>query len=179
MIIFAFCIFGFLISFTWFGCKEILNRGRDYARNKSFIDRDNFIQSIVATKEEIESANLDNDYNDIVDDISYIIGRKISQDMLRFYCNGNHRLSTTSLYYKTIVRYLRLAKIGKACDEYQTISGVSVVQNTDHYNKAYRFYSLLAQYYTNAGIPATVVVNSCIGSNILVKMNLSIFEPKK
>lgn len=179
MLIFAFCILGLLISLVLFGTKELINKGRDYVKNKSFIERDNFIQSIAATEEELEFANSDSTYDDIIDDVSYIINRRISQDMLRFYCNGNHKLNTTSLYYKTIVKYLRLAKIGKACDEYQTTSGVSVVLNTEHYNEVYRFYNLLAQYYTNLGIPTTVVVKACIGSDFLARMNLSIFEPKK
>ena len=178
MLVFAFCLLGLFIAFIKLGFDDVVDKSNDRKFKKAYKERDDFLTSITASKKEIEDANSDKDYTDVLDDIMYITNKECSNDLLRYYCYRIEKINNFGLNYKMAVEFIRLAKIGKVSEDFKVISGTSVVLNTEYYDEINRFYRLLAKCYSEAGIPTSVVIKNRMGDSPFVTMNLSIFEPK-
>lgn len=151
MLMFAFCLFGLMIAGVFKGIERGGIASGRYLLNLAKSKRDERISSLAATENEIENARKADGYEDVVDDILYIVGRDWNRDC----CKRDIAKNKERFHFYTLRDFamiIRLAKNGKVYNDFFHLRGESVVQKSPYYGIFERFFETLAKYYKKAGV---------------------------
>ena len=176
MIIFAFCTFGLIFALIKYGIGKMNSNLNQKEFEQKYSEKKSFMESIKASPDEIERASDVSNLDDVLDDLSYILGREVKKLDHYYNVNTGAEFLKTALRIKDLVICIRLARIGKAnTDKIMYTSGILTSINSDYYNQVHRFYEVLANHFINSGIDMYVYEDDTFGTQ-LTNLNLSKFE---
>jgi len=156
MVGFAFAIVIVVVMLLSLCGESILGAiGNSRARSYQMI-KDGFLQTTAPSAAVLKEAQENDDYSDIVDDLSYIMGRTVTAKETEFFTR-NHFNMVADLRWEHVTLMLRLSKLGKYPNGYFETSGIMTSKGTKAHEQAKRVYEVVARNLNNNGISTSVI----------------------
>ena len=153
MVIFAICLVIVIVWLFKVGGESIGDRLRNASFQQGVNNRNNFVNSITATPEQVEWAEHTMDCSDVLEEMQEVAPElPLTLDSLNAKFKYRSKYFDQLNWYHMIVR-IRLAKMGKTKNNYLYECDTLVAARSESLEKTMRFYTVLARCFTEAGVP--------------------------